>query len=365
MTETSTFASLRESTGPVVLRGAVAGWPGMDFLKDLGDAAELVTTWRVHPHGSSSVWESECIFLEASLGHFVAWEREDVLDEGNPFAPFNRGGHWVYADYKRLEEFTEDKLNLLGPLVDWGVLGCSKRLEDSTFWLGSEGSHTPLHHDTYGLNLVAQLHGRKKWTLFPPEDTEHLYPTRIPYEESSVFSQVDVRAPDLKRQVMNFSTLYPLTVFPKFGKAKPVVINLVPGDALYVPKHWWHFVETQETSLSVNIWVDHPGDAEDRATESLARVLATSLARELMDEVGPGWLNPTEEGIWSMQETMEVAGLALKGMGVSEEDEGGNKKDNHNPKALEERRAPLSVHALVDCFASPKVLKMVLEEARQ
>ena len=46
---------------------------------------------------------------------------------------------------------------------------------------------------------VAQLHGRKRWLLYPPADTANLYPTRVPYEESSVFSRVDARAPDLDR----------------------------------------------------------------------------------------------------------------------------------------------------------------------
>lgn len=46
---------------------------------------------------------------------------------------------------------------------------------------------------------VAQLYGRKRWLLYPPADTAVLAPTRIPYEESSVFSQVDGRAPDLVR----------------------------------------------------------------------------------------------------------------------------------------------------------------------
>lgn len=43
------------------------------------------------------------------------------------------------------------------------------------------------------------LANRKQWVLFPPEDSICLYPTRIPYEESSVFSQVDVLKPDLER----------------------------------------------------------------------------------------------------------------------------------------------------------------------
>ena len=46
---------------------------------------------------------------------------------------------------------------------------------------------------------MAQIYGQKKWTLFPPEETPKLYPTRIPYEESSVFSQVNIDNPDLSR----------------------------------------------------------------------------------------------------------------------------------------------------------------------
>lgn len=57
---------------------------------------------------------------------------------------------------------------------------------------------------------------RKRWHLFPPEDTPFLYPTRIPYEESSVFSKVNAVNPDLKR-------------FPQFQKARRHVVTLSPG----------------------------------------------------------------------------------------------------------------------------------------
>ena len=58
------------------------------------------------------------------------------------------------------------------------AFGCDRGALDSTLWVGSRGCHTPLHYDTYGRNLVAQLHGTKRWTLFPPSATELLRPTR-------------------------------------------------------------------------------------------------------------------------------------------------------------------------------------------
>lgn len=82
----------------------------------------------------------------------------------------------------------------------WERLGFPEVTGDqTTIWIGSEGSSTPCHLDTYGCNLVAQLYGRKKWCLFAPSETKKLYPTRIPYEESSVFSHVNVKNPDLNK----------------------------------------------------------------------------------------------------------------------------------------------------------------------
>jgi len=82
-------------------------------------------------------------------------------------------------------------------MVDWSAFGFDGRDgTQSTFWLGSQGAYSVCHYDTYGCNLVAQIYGRKRWVLYPPSQTHCMYPTRIPYEESSVFSQVSVRSPD-------------------------------------------------------------------------------------------------------------------------------------------------------------------------
>ena len=51
--------------------------------------------------------------------------------------------------------------------------------------------------------------------------------TRIPYEESSVYSRFD-----------------PLDDNTAGGAPPNLDVVLGPGDVLFVPKHWWHFVQT-------------------------------------------------------------------------------------------------------------------------
>lgn len=38
-------------------------------------------------------------------------------------------------------------------------------------------------------------------------------------------------------------------------------ITLEPGDLLYVPRHWWHYVESieEDPTVSINTWVELVG----------------------------------------------------------------------------------------------------------
>ena len=133
-------------------------------------------------------------------------------EQGNPLMKYDKADYWIYADYKYMVHLFKDWPDLLSS-INWSVVGVTDRDgKDSTLWIGSEGANTPCHYDTYGCNFVAQLHGKKKWTLFSPSDLARLYPTRVPYEESSVFSQVDVSNPDLvKYPLFSEATAYEVT----------------------------------------------------------------------------------------------------------------------------------------------------------
>lgn len=69
---------------------------------------------------------------------------------------------WLYCDYKHMKEFS-DKPEIIESF-NWLKFGVDKEFGEnglySTIWIGSKGAHTDCHWDTYGYNLVAQIHGR-------------------------------------------------------------------------------------------------------------------------------------------------------------------------------------------------------------
>ncbi|CAH1961837.1 unnamed protein product [Acanthoscelides obtectus] len=147
---------------------------------------------------------------------------------------------------------------------------CKKeiQLEDSTIWIGSKGAHTPCHQDTYGFNLVHQIYGRKLWLLFPPD--VNLYPTRIPYEESSIFSKLNFFSPTVEK-------------FKNVGNCHKVILG--PGDVLFVPHKWWHYVENLETAISINTWIPMEEDNSERLEESIVQFLVKLLIdSDIFDE---------------------------------------------------------------------------------
>jgi len=110
-------------------------------------------------------------------------------------------------------------------------------------WIGNRVRVAP-HYDIRE-NIGIVVAGRRRFTLFPPEQVANLYPG--PFEltpAGTPISMVDPAAPDLHR-------------FPRFTEAMKAAqtAELAPGDAIYIPYHWWHAVDSLESvNLLVNYW---------------------------------------------------------------------------------------------------------------
>ncbi|MFN3815395.1 cupin-like domain-containing protein [Brevundimonas sp.] len=110
-------------------------------------------------------------------------------------------------------------------------------------WIGNAATvHT--HHDMND-NIACAVAGRRRFILFPPDQTRNLYIG--PFERTPAgppISMVSVVEPDLERH-------------PRFTEAWAVaeVADLEPGDALFIPYMWWHHVQSLDRfSVLVNYW---------------------------------------------------------------------------------------------------------------
>nr|QNJ44855.1 sHSP28 [Agasicles hygrophila] len=130
--------------------------------------------------------------------------------------------------------------------------------------------------DCYGFNLIHQIYGKKMWLLFPPE--ENLMPTRVPYEESSVYSRLNFFSPKIE----NFKGL----------SSKCRKVELSPGDVLFVPHKWWHFVENLNTSIAINVWLPSVHDDKERLKESIVQYTVKQITDLSTEKTKKIILNP-------------------------------------------------------------------------
>ncbi|PNF33366.1 hypothetical protein B7P43_G04154 [Cryptotermes secundus] len=236
---------------PVVFNGFIEDWEILSWSLDTWAEkfGDKVLPFRSGFGKSTKVpqWEGLCERINLTLKEFVKLER--IVEKKEENTSNDNSTRWMYFDYKYMNEWFSDQQSLLNA-VTWKNFGFPERGGSlSTIWIGNDGAHTPCHLDTYGCNLVAQVYGRKQWILFPPEKTSSLLPTRIPYEESSIYSNLNFYSPDAD-------------IADELQEA--YVVTLKPGDVLFVPHYWWHYVENVGTAVSINSWipladlVDHP-----------------------------------------------------------------------------------------------------------
>ena len=137
----------------------------------------------------------------------------------------------------------------------------------ANLWIGNAVT-VPPHFDA-GDNLGMVVAGRRRFTLFPPEQVANLYIGPFDITPSGLpISMVAHNAPDLDQ-------------YPRFRKALGAaqVGEIGPGDAIYIPYLWWHGVESLEPfNMLVNFWwyrdrvaAAHPYGALLRATYELFR----------------------------------------------------------------------------------------------
>lgn len=112
-----------------------------------------------------------------------------------------------------------------------------------SIWIGTR-TRIAAHND-FPDNLACCAAGRRRFTLFPPDQFRNLYLGPIDHTPAGrVVSMVDFDAPDL-------------AAYPRFAlaMAHALTVELEPGDAIFIPSMWWHHVEgLAPFNILMNYW---------------------------------------------------------------------------------------------------------------
>lgn len=273
------IGELVELGKPFIVTGLLDSWGArhwtLPFLA--AEFGHTPTAVRVYPRPAAREegareeavpFEGECTYVHVTLADLCSWLDARPLSPSSPLARFPLDEFWGYADYQDMAVLFADAPAALAA-ADWGPI--LARLPHSyvvpahdasatTLWLGSCGSSTPAHFDSYGVNLVAQCQGTKRWRLHPPDGLPaqagppaamkgcartgaggRLRPTRVPYEESSVFVALELPAYPWTQGAAEPPTERPTSTAPQHSWLD---VTLTGGEVLYVPRHWWHAVNT-------------------------------------------------------------------------------------------------------------------------
>lgn len=155
-------------------------------------------------------------------------------------------------------------------------LGFGTRNPYVRIWIGNR-TRIAAHQDL-PTNLACVVAGRRRFTLFPPDQLSNLYIGPLEFTPAGqAVSLVDFAKPDFTR-------------FPKFAQAleQARTTELSAGDAILIPSLWWHHIEGQENlNVLINYWFRRA--PAHTCAPNLALMLAMLSMRGLPPEQRSGW----------------------------------------------------------------------------
>jgi hypothetical protein len=269
LTDTEVFlGEIVQPCRPAVIRGLVNSWPAVraaecspmdlkSYLSRFGTAGE-VEVFVGEPRIAGKYYYGDDLegfnFARARMPFTEALERI-VRTSGCD------GERSMYVGSLPAEHYlpgfaVENSLSMLNPEV-------APRI-----WLG-HASYVSAHYDTMD-NVACVVAGERRFTLFAPETIDRLYIGPIDHTMAGQPVSLAASAPlDDER--------YPLF---REVRERALVAELHPGDAIYIPKLWWHQVEaTSPFNALVNYWWDAFSIGPDAPATALLLSMITIAER--------------------------------------------------------------------------------------
>jgi hypothetical protein len=237
--------ALLAANEPVVLKGMVSDWPlvqaglrsaeeGMDYLKSFDNGRTVSTYFGSADMAGRMFYDAAVTGLNFDV-HRVSVS--ETLDQLRMHLPDSRPptryivSTTIDACLPGLRKEND---------VAFGAHGFDPLV---SIWIGNR-TLVSCHYDA-PTNLACCVVGKRRFTVFPPEQIFNLYPGPLePTPGGQAISMVDFSNPDLER-------------YPRFREAVAAgqVAEMEPGDALFLPSMWWHQVESLGAfNVLINYW---------------------------------------------------------------------------------------------------------------
>jgi Uncharacterized conserved protein len=234
---------LLQQNEPFIVRGLVSDWPlvqagrqsaaaAMQYIEQFYSGKPVVVYSCAPEKNGQFFYDESCTALDFEATRAPLTE---VLNRLLDFAD-KCDAPGIYVGSTTIDTWlpgfrAENDLNLAhhNPLV--------------SLWLGNR-SRIAAHFDAPN-NIACCVVGKRRFTLFPPEQVGNLYVGPLHFTPSGqAISLVDFANPDLQK-------------FPRFAEAMEhaQVAELSAGDVLFIPSMWWHHVEAlDDFNVLVNYW---------------------------------------------------------------------------------------------------------------
>lgn len=226
---------------PVVITGVADRWRATGlwtpdyFRSHFADARVSFTAWESDaPTNDPTDYYAHRKKRSTRLGTFI-----DLMRSGEDYSRNYVTQFPIFRALPQLREDVEPPDAYMNIPRHYPPSVRRRLKKEPTLWLGPARTVTPVHFDA-AHNLLAQIHGRKRLLLVPPEHSRKLY-YPAPELGHVNYSPVDVEAPDLGR-------------FPLYEGVAPLEVLLGPGEILFIPVRWWHYVRALEPTISLNFW---------------------------------------------------------------------------------------------------------------
>ena len=267
-------AEIRPARQPVVLRGLGRDWPAVEAGRTSPEEAVTYLKRFSHPNPVAAILgppeiegrffytpDLKTLNFQRGQSPLVPFLDRLLRDQANP-SPYAMAIQSIPIPELLPGFVEENRIELIDP----GVV--------PRIWLGNK-IEVATHYDLME-NIGIVIAGRRRFTVFPPEQIANLYSG--PFEltpAGTPVSLVDIHDPDLAR-------------FPRFAEAMATAQSalLEPGDAIYLPFHWWHAVDSLD---AVNAFVNY-------------------------------WWNPARPGLGSPYEALMFALMSLRGLPDDQKD---------------------------------------------